>query len=1027
MNGQTKNFYEFGPFRFDSEERTLLREGFPIALPPRVAETLFVLLEDAGYLVEKEKFMKGVWPDAFVEEGNLNKNIFVLRKTLGQWDGGREYIETVPKRGYRFVAPVRHLRGVAVPEFSPPKGTYLIGRKVSHYRILELLGGGGMGLVYKAEDLKLGRRVALKFLPEELASDSVALERFEREARAASALNHPNICTVYAIEEHDNQPFIAMELLEGESLRDLIASASSSPPSRQWEPPLRTDKLLDVAIQVSQGLDAAHRKGIIHRDIKPANVFLTTQGQAKILDFGLAKLQESEELQPAPLSEGQTKPKSFSSLNVTRTGVAIVTVGYMSPEQVRGEKLDTRTDLFSFGMVLYEMATGQKAFVGDTAAVLREAILKDSLTPIRVLNANSPTELEDVINKMLEKDREARYQTASEIGAKLQELNHRIAKAALSPDSVTEDLRRGSKIAPRSRWFWTGAVLIVVVGLAGISAWFTRQLPPPRVLSTTQVTHDAFDKLGVLNDGSRLYVLESIGSKQFLVQLSVAGGETSVVPTPFSNIAIADISPDHSKLLVSEAIGREGEGQVWVLPLPTGTPHRLGNIVSRWSIWSTGWAVWSPDGGQIAFAKGSEIYIANADGSDPRRLATLPGYAGEISFSRDGTRLRFTLWPPQHDPASIWEVHSDGSNLHPILPDWHSSATEIAGAWSTDGRYYFFTSCDDSSHCSIWAMLESQGLFQQRTFSPVQLTTSPTPVFLNGISPSGRKLFAGEWSSQSELVRYDATSHQFVPFLGGLSVTELDFSRDGNWVTYVADPGRTLWRSRVDGSERLQLTSSPVSALLPRWSPDGTQIAFVDEHAGPFWKIYLIPAQGGAPEAMLPQKQNQMDPSWSPDGKQLAFGRVPWRLSTQEKIAIQIFDLASHRVSTIPDSENLFAPRWSPDGRHLAAVSVDNKKLMLFDFRSQKWTTWVNEPGAVSFPTWSRNGRYLYYDNTSVSRPGYHRVQIGQSRSEFLIDLKPLHRSIPSEMGPWANIAPDGSGVFERDLSTSQIYALDVE
>src|SRR5215469_639151 len=261
MNGQTKNFYEFGPFRFDPEERTLLREGFPIALPPRVAETLFVLLEDAGYLVEKEKFMKGVWPDAFVEEGNLNKNIFVLRKTLEQWDGGREYIETVPKRGYRFVAPVRHLRGVAVPEFSPPKGTYLIGRKVSHYRILELLGGGGMGLVYKAEDLKLGRRVALKFLPEELASDSVALERFEREARAASALNHPNICTVYAIEEYEKQPFIAMELLEGATLRESISSASSPTSSSQDRQVLPLNKLLDIAIQVANGLGAAHRKG----------------------------------------------------------------------------------------------------------------------------------------------------------------------------------------------------------------------------------------------------------------------------------------------------------------------------------------------------------------------------------------------------------------------------------------------------------------------------------------------------------------------------------------------------------------------------------------------------------------------------------------------------------------------------------------------------------------------------------------------------------------------------------------------
>src|SRR5215470_3694221 len=301
MNGQTKNFYEFGPFRFDSEERTLLREGFPIALLPRVAETLFVLLEDAGYLVEKDELVRRLWPDTFVEEGNLNKNIFVLRKTLGQWDGGREYIETVPKRGYRFVAPVRHLRGVAVPEFSPPKGTYLIGRKVSHYRILEILGGGGMGLVYKAEDLKLGRRVALKFLPEELNSDPVARQRFEREARAASALNDPNICSIYAIEEHTGTPFLAMELLEGETLREVISGSRIAPAEAGgWTGPLPLNRLLDTAIQVTHGLEAAHRKDIIHRDIKPANIFIAKQGQAKILDFGLAKLQGAdiaEELQ----------------------------------------------------------------------------------------------------------------------------------------------------------------------------------------------------------------------------------------------------------------------------------------------------------------------------------------------------------------------------------------------------------------------------------------------------------------------------------------------------------------------------------------------------------------------------------------------------------------------------------------------------------------------------------------------------------------------------------------------------------
>ena len=1032
MNGQTKNFYEFGPFRFDSEERTLLREGFPIALPPRVAETLFVLLEDAGYLVEKEKFMKGVWPDAFVEEGNLNKNIFVLRKTLGQWDGGREYIETVPKRGYRFVAPVRHLRGVAVPEFSPPKGTYLIGRKVSHYRILELLGGGGMGLVYKAEDLKLGRRVALKFLPEELASDSVALERFEREARAASALNHPNICTVYAIEEHDNQPFIAMELLEGESLRDLIASASSSPPSRQWEAPLRTDKLLDVAIQVSQGLDAAHRKGIIHRDIKPANVFLTTQGQAKVLDFGLAKLQESEELQPAPLSEGQPKPKSFSSLNVTRTGVAIGTVGYMSPEQVRGEKLDSRTDLFSFGLVLYEMATGQKAFVGDTAAVLREAILKDSPKPIRVLNAKSPTELEGVINKMLEKDRETRYQTASEIGAELQELKSKIAKAALSPDSVTEDLRGGSKITARSRWFWTAAVLIIVFGLAGILAWFTRPLSSPRVLNTIQITHDGLTKTGVLTDGSRLYITESTGSRQFLVQASATVGDTSVIPTPFSNIIMSDVSADHSQMLVADAVGTENEAQAWVLPLPAGAPRRLADVVASWDVWaSQGWAAWSPDGRELAFAKGSDIFMASADGTNARRIITLSGYASEIRFSPDATHLRFSLRSLQNNRASsIWDIRTDGTSLHPMLPGWHTSFSTMAGDWSRDGRYYFFTSCRDSNSCSIWAIREVAGLFNRRASPPVALTIGPMPVYFNGLSSDGKKIFAGGWMPRSELVRYDARTHQFRAFLDGISADEVDFSPDGKWVAYVSNPDRTLWRSHVDGSERVQLTSPPASVLLPRWSPDGTEIVYVDENAGPFWRIFLISAQGGTPRPLLAENQHQLGGSWSPDGRQLVFGRVPWLERETEKIAIQLFDLGSRQVSTVSGSSGLFAPRWSPDGQHLAALSIDGRKLLLFDFKTKRWRDWIHEPGAIGYPTWSRDGAYIYYDNTSTNDPTYRRVKIGQTRSEFVIDLKGLHRTLDPDatlLGPWSGLAPDGTVFFGRNLTSDEIYSLEVE
>ena len=254
MTVQTKHFYAFGPFRLDSEKRVLVRDGTPVPLAPKAAEALLVLVQNAGHLVDKDDLMKRVWPDAFVEEGNLNKNIFFLRKVLGEWDGGREYIETVPKRGYRFVAPVSEVTHAEGDSQSQPfASTNLIGKKVSHYRVLEVVGGGGMGLVYKAEDLKLGRRVALKFLPEELASDPVALQRFEREAQTASSLNHPNICTIYEFGEHEGQPFIVMELLEGETLRDRLASSAAKA--------VPLDQLLSIALEICDGFTSCPPEG----------------------------------------------------------------------------------------------------------------------------------------------------------------------------------------------------------------------------------------------------------------------------------------------------------------------------------------------------------------------------------------------------------------------------------------------------------------------------------------------------------------------------------------------------------------------------------------------------------------------------------------------------------------------------------------------------------------------------------------------------------------------------------------------
>ena len=563
---------------------------------------------------------------------------------------------------------------------------------------------------------------------------------------------------------------------------------------------------------------------------------------------------------------------------------------------------------------------------------------------------------------------------------------------------------------------WTS--LLAVVFVLPINAAWCADRPSESAASTakvaaiTQVTHDGASKTNLLSDGSNLYVTETSAARHEVAKVSLQTADRALVPAVFSNWQALDISPDHKRLLVLATRG-SSPNEFWALPMGTGTPERLAEVSGRD-------ATWSPDGRQLAFANRSTLFIADANGRSAREVFTAQGSIFAPRISPDGKRIRFTVGNVAENTTSIWEVEADGSNPHALLGNWQNASRACCGNWTGDGRYYIFqvTQTYPTALTTLWALAGSE-----LNNSPIQLTSGPTSFGNVSSSTDTKKIWAIGVQPLAEPVKYGPKGSGFEPLLTGVSATDLDYSPDGKWVTYISVPEGELWRCRADGSEKLKLTSAPERVGLPRWSPDGSQIAYVRMVPGQPSKISLVSIAGGASQDVLVENRSQIDANWSSDGSQIMLGSF-----VQDKdINIRLINLKTHQVKTIPGSEGLFSPRWAPNGRYVAALSPDFTKVMLFDFQTQKWSTWLTEAaGAVSYPVWSNDSKYLYFDDLVTGEDTIRKVKVGESRAEQVFKLEGIER-YAGPFGIWSGRTPDDSWIFVRDRSSQEVYQLTVE